>query len=181
MKSSEHKIIRSEYSTRFGELILASHGDKLVMCDWKHRKMRKSVDQRIASGLVAEFMDGRSDVMDHAIQELEAYLEGDLKTFQTPLNLVGTEFQIRVWKALEAIPHGTTLSYQELSSTLGDTGAIRAVAAANGANALSIFIPCHRIIGSDGSLVGYSGGLNAKRKLLSLEGALPQKELDFPI
>src|SRR5690606_18399830 len=91
-------------------------------------------------------------------------------TFDIPLLFIGTDFQKSVWEALMEIPYGTTKSYLELSRDLGDENAIRAVATANGANSISIIVPCHRIIGSDGSLTGYAGGLNAKKKLLQLEG-----------
>jgi len=83
---------------------------------------------------------------------------------------VGSDFQKTVWEKLLTIPYGKTTSYLELSRMLGDEKAIRAVATANGANAISIIVPCHRVIGSDGSLTGYAGGLNAKQKLLQLEG-----------
>jgi methylated-DNA-[protein]-cysteine S-methyltransferase len=92
---------------------------------------------------------------------------------------VGSDFQKRVWESLLEIPYGKTLSYSRLSRRLGDEKAIRAVARANGDNALSIIVPCHRILGSDGGLVGYAGGLRAKQKLLQLENASLQQELNF--
>lgn len=94
-----------------------------------------------------------------------------------PLLFCGSEFQQRVWEELQRIPYGKTISYLKLSRLLGDEKAIRAVATANGANAISILIPCHRVIGSKGELTGYAGGLNAKRRLLELEGALGQLDL----
>ena len=88
----------------------------------------------------------------------------------------GTDFQIRVWKELQLIPYGKTLSYLDLSRRLGDEKAIRAVGRANGANPIAILIPCHRVIGADGSLTGYAGGLARKRALLEREGVLHQEE-----
>lgn len=104
-----------------------------------------------------------------AIEQLEQYFEGERKDFTLKLNPQGTEFQKKVWQALQTIPFGKTASYMELSKQLGDPLAIRAVAAANGKNPLWIIVPCHRIIGSDGSLTGYAGGLWRKKWLLEHE------------
>ncbi|TNF43977.1 MAG: methylated-DNA--[protein]-cysteine S-methyltransferase [Cytophagales bacterium] len=164
------KIHTQTFKTPFGDLILGAFDNQLCLCDWKYRKMRKSIDARIQAGLNAEFVEGDSPVFSDAINQLQEYFEGKRKTFDLPLLPVGTPFQNQVWKALLQIPFGQTSSYLELSQQLGNPDAIRAVASANGANAISIIIPCHRIIGSDGSLVGYAGGLEAKKKLLLLEG-----------
>ncbi|AUD01056.1 methylated-DNA--[protein]-cysteine S-methyltransferase [Spirosoma pollinicola] len=107
-----------------------------------------------------------------AEMQLKEYFAGLRQSFDFPLNPVGTVFQQTVWKALLTVPFGTTLSYLTLSRQLGDEKAIRAVAAANGRNPLWIVVPCHRIIGSDGSLTGYAGGLWRKQWLLEHEGAL---------
>ena len=104
-----------------------------------------------------------------AVQELNDYFKGELKEFSLKLNPKGTAFQKKVWKALNEIPFGKTCSYLELSRKLGDQKAIRAVASANGKNPLWIVIPCHRVIGSDGSLTGYAGGLSRKQWLLNHE------------
>jgi methylated-DNA-[protein]-cysteine S-methyltransferase len=103
------------------------------------------------------------------IKQLDEYFNHQREYFELELNLKGTAFQLRVWEELLKVPFGTTLSYKELSERLGDVKAIRAVAAANGANPVSIIVPCHRIIGSDGSLTGYGGGLSRKRWLLDFE------------
>ena len=108
-----------------------------------------------------------------AVDQLRAYFAGTRQTFDFPLTPVGTAFQQSVWRTLLTVPFGTTLSYLTLSRQLGDEKAIRAVAAANGRNPLWIVVPCHRIIGSDGSLTGYAGGLWRKQWLLEHEGALP--------
>ncbi|STZ75483.1 methylated-DNA--[protein]-cysteine S-methyltransferase [Bergeriella denitrificans] len=102
-------------------------------------------------------------------QELAAYFQGRLKNFSVPLRPVGTAFQRRVWAALQTIPYGSTLSYKQQAERLGDAKAVRAVAAANGQNKISIIIPCHRVIGSNGKLTGYAGGLFRKQYLLNLE------------
>lgn len=139
--------------------------------------MRDSIDQRIQNGLNAEYEENNTEIIQEAICQLGQYFKGDRKTFDLPLLFVGTDFQKRVWNALIEIPFGRTETYLNLSRKLGDEKAIRAVASANGANAISIIVPCHRIIGSDGKLIGYAGGLKAKTALLKLESPILQGEL----
>jgi len=117
------------------------------------------------------------DCLVEAVKELDAYFKGNLKEFTLKLNPIGTEFQKRVWKALAEVNYGKTRSYMGLTKELGDEKAIRAVAAANGKNPLWIVIPCHRIIGSDGSLTGYAGGLWRKQWLLNHEQENKQMSL----
>jgi methylated-DNA-[protein]-cysteine S-methyltransferase len=102
-------------------------------------------------------------------RQLEAWFGRELRRFDLTLHPVGTEFQLSVWNALPSIPYGTTVSYRELARRIGRPAAVRAVGAANGANPLPIVLPCHRVIGSDGSLTGYGGGLPAKARLLAME------------
>ena len=106
-----------------------------------------------------------------ALAQLGQYFRGVRRVFTLPLAPVGTRFQLAVWEALSAIPYGETLSYAELARRLGRAGSARAVGLANGANPLPIVVPCHRVIGADGSLTGFGGGLHIKRALLELEGA----------
>ena len=106
-----------------------------------------------------------------AARQLEAYFLGKLRSFDLPLAPKGTPFQLRVWKALCRIPYGETRSYLDIAEKLGDSKAVRAVGAANGRNPIAIVIPCHRVIGSNGSLTGYGGGIEIKARLLALEGA----------
>jgi len=113
-----------------------------------------------------------SDVVEKAATQLREYFAGERGSFDLPLSPHGTEFQQRVWERLCAIPYGETWSYQDLAESLGDANAMRAVGAANGKNPIPIVIPCHRVIGKDGSLTGYAGGLEVKRYLLELEGVL---------
>lgn len=110
--------------------------------------------------------DGR---LDEPVRQLTAYFQGQRRAFDLPLQPVGTPFQRRVWDELQRIPYGETISYAELARRIGQVTAVRAVGLANGANPLSIFIPCHRVIGSGGSLVGYGGGLPTKQALIALE------------
>lgn len=117
------------------------------------------------------------EILEDAAYQLKEYFEGQRKEFTLELNPQGTDFQKRVWEGLLNIPYGKTNSYLELSKTLGDVKAIRAVAAANGKNPLWIVIPCHRVIGSDGSLTGYAGGLHRKKWLLDHESPVKQQSL----
>ena len=139
------------------------------MCDWRYRKMRNAIDNRIKNCLKAEFVEQNDAVLKEAKLQLEEYFSYKRKVFDIPLLMQGTEFQLKVWNALIKIPFGTISSYLKLAENVANANSVRAVASANGANAISIFIPCHRIIGSNGKLVGYAGGLKAKEKLLSLE------------
>jgi methylated-DNA-[protein]-cysteine S-methyltransferase len=157
------------YKTAYGELILGSYEEALCLCDWRYRTRRESVDKRIQKGLCAKYVERDDDLLRDTKQQLEQYFSGDRRQFNLPLKTVGTAFQNSVWDALVEIPFGETYSYLQLAKAIGNVSAVRAVANANGANALSIFIPCHRIIGSDGKLVGYAGGMEAKERLLRLE------------
>jgi len=111
------------------------------------------------------------------LEQLQDYFSGQLKSFKLALNPSGTDFQKRVWNALSEIPYGTTTSYGALSELLGNSAAIRAVASAIGGNKIAIIIPCHRVIGSDGSMTGFAGGIPKKEWLLQHEGALSQLRL----
>ncbi|WP_423820350.1 methylated-DNA--[protein]-cysteine S-methyltransferase [Salinimicrobium sp. TIG7-5_MAKvit] len=115
--------------------------------------------------------------LQEAKEQLQQYFSGELKKFNLKLNPEGTVFQQKVWQALQNIPYGKTASYMELAKELGDPLAIRAVAAANGKNPLWILVPCHRVIGSDGSLTGYAGGLWRKKWLLDHEQPVKQQSL----
>lgn len=158
------------YKTTIGELMLGLFEGKLFFLDYRYRKMRTTVDNRIKKGLKAEFVERESDVIAETKKQLDEYLKGERKKFDVPLLMVGTDFQKSVWHALLKVPYGTTLSYLQLAKNINNEKAVRAVASANGANAIGVIIPCHRIIGSNGELVGYAGGLPAKKRLLKIEG-----------
>lgn len=118
--------------------------------------------------------EGEHALLDAIARQLDDYFAGARTTFDLPLAPEGTDFQRTVWHALAAIPYGETISYAQLAARIGKPSAVRAVGAANGRNPIPIVLPCHRVIGADGSLTGFGGGLPTKRFLLALEGALPQ-------
>jgi methylated-DNA-[protein]-cysteine S-methyltransferase len=115
------------------------------------------------------FEERETPLIKKAAGQLEEYFEGKRKKFDLPLALHGTDFQVTVWKALQKIPYGKTISYGELAAMIGNPKACRAVGMANNRNPIPIIIPCHRVIGKDGSLTGYAGGLEMKRTLLEIE------------
>jgi methylated-DNA-[protein]-cysteine S-methyltransferase len=160
------------FKSPVGELVIGSYRQQLCLCDWRYHKMRNEIDERIKKFTGANFLEEDCQLIGETIGQLNEYFKGKRKVFNLPVYLAGTDFQKRIWEELQKIPYGKTETYASLSEKMGDIKSIRAVAAANGANAISIIIPCHRIIGSDGKLIGYAGGLQAKQKLLLLEGAL---------
>jgi methylated-DNA-[protein]-cysteine S-methyltransferase len=130
----------------------------------------------------ATWIGGGNAILDAVRVQLDGYFTARRRSFELPLGPRGTAFQCTVWRALADIPYGTTISYAQLARRVGKDTAMRAVGAANGRNPLPIVLPCHRVIGSDGSLTGFGGGLPTKRFLLELEGALaPAEDLFGPV
>lgn len=168
----ERNIIVREYHAPCGRLALGSFGGQLCLCDWRGGSNRDRVANRLRRDLSAEFVSGCTPVIEMASAMLDEYFAGVRHEFDVPLLMVGTQFQRRVWDALQTVDYGQTISYAGLARRIGMPGSVRAVANATGGNALSIFAPCHRVIGSDKSLTGYAGGLEAKKYLLRLEGII---------
>ena len=156
-------------STPIGELFAAASEEALSILEFSDRGNLESRLQRWWQQANITFISGTNSILEKLSEELKRYFDGELKTFSIPLVFNGSEFQKKVWKQLVDIPYGVTYSYKELSEQLGDQNAVRAVARANGENAIAIIVPCHRVIGADGSLTGYSGGIERKRYLLNLE------------
>ena len=167
------------FKTPMGELIIGSYKNSLCIADWRYRKMRNTIDNRIKAGLDAEYIEDSSPIIEETKAQLSQYFAGERTEFDIPILLIGSDFQKSVWNTLLQIPYGKTDTYLGLSKKLENEKAIRAVASANGANCISIIIPCHRIIGSNGKLVGYAGGLSVKKKLLVLEKALIGNQLSI--
>lgn len=156
MPTVTHLIVDSPYDAL---TLVAVDGvlSRIHMTDQRHRPAEETFGER----------DPRP--FGETMRQLDAYFAGELKEFELPLHLVGTEFQLRVWESLRAIPYGETRTYGELAEALGNPGASRAVGLANGKNPVSIVVPCHRVIGASGSLTGYGGGLDRKKRLLAFE------------
>ena len=157
------------YRFHCGEMMLGSFDGRLCLCDWIDSRRRASVDQRLQRILNANYVEGSSDVIEKAKYQLDEYFLSKRREFDIPLLFIGTDFQKKVWNELLNIPYGATVSYGELSRRIGMPNAVRAIANANAVNAISIIAPCHRVIGSNGSLTGYGGGLERKSFLLELE------------
>ena len=163
------QITTQLYQSPVGNLILGSVEDKLCLCNWQNKKNKAAVEKRLSKHLGGPLLEGSNATLNLAIKQLDEYFNKQRTEFDLPLIMAGTDFQKQTWKALQTIPYGQTLSYIELAQKLGKPRAVRAVAKANAANALSIIIPCHRIIGNNGQLVGYAGGLETKKALLKQE------------
>jgi len=155
-----------EIDSPVGRLLLAGDGESLIQVRFQSGPR----PQPPQADWVADAAPFRA-----AIEQLGEYFDGRRRRFDLPLAPRGTEFQRRVWRALAEIPYGKTISYGELAHRIGNPSASRAVGLANGANPLPIVVPCHRVIGANGSLTGFGGGLPIKRKLLALEGAVPER------
>jgi len=155
-----------------GALTLISNGQQLLGLLFDHSLESRYI-QRIARLTDVPLIEWQCQT-DHVIQQTEqqliAYTKGCRQEFDLELELLGSDFQKRVWQALLDIPYGEVRSYQQIANIIGQPNAVRAVANANGANAIAIIVPCHRVIGSDGKLGGYSGGLDIKDRLLAIEG-----------
>jgi O-6-methylguanine DNA methyltransferase len=145
-----------------GPLFLAASTKGLVRLEFEGRVQKLNPKVKLQ-----EFPDAIAPYL----SELNEYFSGQRRVFSLPLDLRGTEFQLQCWRALLAIPYGETRSYGDIAQTIGHPHAFRAVGMSNNRNPIAIIVPCHRVIASDGSLCGYGGGLDIKRKLLELEGA----------
>ena len=160
----------ADIETPIGSMVATATDTHLLLLEFSHRRMLGTQLDRVRRALNCEFERGESPVFTTVGAQLGEYFAGDRREFDIPMHVPGTPFQMRVWDELLKIPVGSTTSYARLAESIGQPTAIRAVARANGDNRIAIIIPCHRVIGSDGQLVGYGGGLWRKRRLLQLEG-----------
>lgn len=147
------------YETLIGKIAIVEEDNTIVELCFINEDIREFKDVK----------EVKTPLLEEARKQLDEYFKGKRKVFKLPFNLKGTEFQKKVWKALLDIPYGETFSYKEVAKNIGNENASRAVGNANNKNPLPIFIPCHRVIGANGKLVGYAGGLDIKVKLLELE------------
>lgn len=162
-------VVTTRILTPLGPMLAGATDDGICLLEFIDRRMLETQVQRLKKVLKAEFIPGTNPHFEILNQQLEEYFEGTRQKFNVPLVTAGTEFQEKVWQALQEIPYGTTRSYKEQAERVGNPKAVRAVARANGDNRIAIIIPCHRVIGSDGGLTGYGGGLWRKRYMLDLE------------
>jgi methylated-DNA-[protein]-cysteine S-methyltransferase len=167
------RLGHDEIETPLGRLVLvADERGGLLLVAWReqHEKLGRELAEHVSRSTRVSNPHGASEA-------LRAYFDGDLAAIERLSDrAAGSEFQRKVWRALRTIPRGQTLSYAEVARRIGQPSAVRAVGLANGSNPVSIVVPCHRVIGANGTLTGYGGGLERKRWLLAHEGALPQRE-----
>lgn len=168
---SDGNIVKvKRYVSPCGDLLLGSFLGKLCLCDWRGDAVcRDGIDRRIIKACGACFVESEDAVLAETASQLAEYFAGAREVFDIPILFIGTEFQRRVWREISKIPYGNTVTYGELSKRIGAVASVRAVANACGANALSIIVPCHRVVGAKGKLTGYAGGIAAKRWLLCSE------------
>ena len=169
-KSNHRNIITiKRILSPLGPMFAGASHKGICLLEFVDRRMLETQIKRLRERLNAEFIQGTNPDIDILEKQLSEYFSGKRKNFDLKLDIPGTDFQIRVWKLLQKIPYATNRSYKEQADLLNEPKAIRAVARANGDNRIAIIIPCHRVIGSDGQLVGYGGGLWRKKYLLNLE------------
>lgn len=172
-QGARRKVIHlRQLDTPLGPLLAGAVDEGLCLLEFAQRRALEHQLTVLGKHLQALLLPGGHAHLDQVATELEGYFAGSAEPFQTPLVLPGTAFQQVVWSELRKIPHGHTISYGELARRVGDAKASRAVAHANGLNRVAILVPCHRVIGADGRLTGYGGGLWRKQRLLELEGVL---------
>lgn len=177
---SDDKIVYCEFESPLGPMIAGATAKGVCFLEWHDRGGTERIRERVEKRYRRPVVSGTNAHLELLQRELESYFTGNLKTFKTPIDVTGTPFELAVWDQLRTIPYGETLSYGGMAQALGKTGAQRAVGRANGANYVSILIPCHRVIDSNGNLHGYGGGLWRKKWLLELErgGGVPEVEMN---
>jgi len=162
-------IAKTEIQTPLGRMYACATERGICLLEFDNRKNYDLQLEKLAKSLNTTIEAGESPFFAQLEIELKEYFEGKRREFSVPLELVGTDFQKKVWAELLKIPYGKTISYKQLAERVGDSNASRAVANANGMNKICFIVPCHRVIGADGSLTGYASGLERKRFVLDLE------------
>lgn len=162
-------IIYKYFDTQLGEMICGVYDEKVCLLEFHDRRSLPSIIDRKNAYYKTLMVEGDHPLIDEVDKQINEYFEGERIEFNIPLDIHGTPFQEQVWEQLLAIPYGKTRSYGEIAESLGKPTAFRAVGNANGSNNIAIIIPCHRVIGENGKLVGYGGGKHRKQKLLELE------------
>ncbi len=167
--SAKTVILISRLTTPLGPMFVGATEAGVCLLEFVDRRMLETEFEDLQRRLKSRIIAGENNHIKQAKKEIAAYFNGQRKTFDVKLETPGTEFQKAVWESLQTIPYGQTISYQQQAEKINKPKAVRAVASANGANRIAIIIPCHRVIGKDGTLTGYGGGLERKRWLLEHE------------
>lgn len=167
----DKRIVVNRFDTPLGPVMAAASTEGICLLEFAERRMMEKQMERLERADGIEIIPGTSPLFALLVEELDSYFRGHLREFSVPLDIRGTPFQKKVWEELQRIRWGETRSYAEEAKALGDLKAVRAVARANSENPIAILIPCHRVIGSNGSLTGYAGGLWRKEFLLRLESS----------
>ena len=168
-KLNIHELYASWIDTKIGSMIAIADDEFLYLLEFVDRRGLETEIEKLRNRLIAVIIPKKNDVLNQIERELNQYFESKLDEFSTPIKYFGSEFQIKVWNSLRKIPFGSTLSYLDIATSIDCPKAVRAVGRVNGLNQLSIIVPCHRVIGKDGELVGYGGGLERKKWLLKHE------------
>jgi AraC family transcriptional regulator, regulatory protein of adaptative response / methylated-DNA-[protein]-cysteine methyltransferase len=177
----QEMITTTKIETELGIMIAGAVDEGICLLEFSDRRMLNTEYKDLARYFDTKIEEGENSHFKTLLLQLREYFEGTRKDFTVPLITPGTDFQQAVWKELMKIPYGTTRSYMEQSIALGKPDSIRAIANANGMNRVSIIIPCHRVIGSDGHLTGYGGGLKRKKWLLDHERKYSGKEVELSL
>jgi len=172
-KSKYNKVITvTRMLTPLGPMLAGATDEGICLLEFVDRRMLETQIKQLKKYLHAELVPGNNKYFDELSYQLKEYFDGERKVFDVPLHFLGTEFQLQVWIELQKIPYGKSRSYKEQAIAINNPKAVRAVARANGENRIAIIIPCHRVIGNNGELVGYGGGIWRKQYLLNLEKAI---------
>ena len=166
---NKNTLTITHFDSPIGPMVACATNQGICLVDYMDRKILEKEFEYLANEFNTEILPGKNKHLDKLKKELEEYFIGNRSTFTVPIHASGTHFQMSVWDALQNIPYGNTRSYKQQAEAIGNVKAVRAVASTNGKNRINILIPCHRVIGSNGKLVGYGGGLERKKWLLDLE------------
>ena len=179
LTGNSNQIFITTYYSPLGLMFLGATEKGICLAEFYDRIHLEKTLLKLADHLKAHFVEEENQHLNKLKEELTLYFDKKLQKFTVPLIITGTDFQQKVFQSLLKIPYGSTSTYKNQAVVLGDVKAIRAVATANGLNKIAVVIPCHRIIGSNGSMIGYAGGIHRKQALLQLEGATKQTSLQL--
>lgn len=179
LTGNSNQIFITTYQSPLGLMFLGATAKGICLAEFYDRIHLEKTLLKLADHLKAQFIEEENLHLIHLKEQLSLYFDKKLQKFTVPLIITGTDFQQKVFQSLLKIPYGNTSTYKNQAAVLGDIKAVRAVATANGLNKIAVVIPCHRIIGSNGSMIGYAGGIHRKEALLQLEGALHHNQLSL--